>query len=110
MATLLLAGCATSVLQGADAAAPLFRDPRLGVEDALRVIEVGRSDKREVEERLGPAERLAFDSGFEVWVYRPREQPRGAEPAELVILFDPQQKVSKLRARPAYPRTGSKQR
>lgn len=101
---LLLAGCAGLVRQ--EAPASPFSDPALTVEEAARAITPGRSDKREVEQRLGPAQRLAFASGYEVWVYRgPEQQARKEDPAadrpELVILFDPSGTARKLRARPA---------
>jgi hypothetical protein len=104
-AALALAGCADLGPPGARGAkaGPEFREPTLTVESAARVIDIGRSDKREVEQRLGPAERLAFDSGYEVWVYRARETPRQGDGAELVILFDPEGKVSKLRSRTPAP-------
>ena len=110
---LLLAGCAAPgggwMLPGTAPAPaqPRFADPSLTVESAARAVTAGRSDRREVEERLGPAERLAFDSGWEVWVWRARDKPPGTDAPELVILFDPQGTVSKVRARPAYPRPDS---
>lgn len=105
-AALLLAGCAAPWGGEQEAAAPPFRDPALTVERAAQAITVGQSEKREVEARLGPAERLAFASGYEVWVYRapaqrrPRQERQEADRPELVILFDPRGTVSKLRARP----------
>lgn len=100
---LLLAGCAAPVpgLFGTAPPAGPFRDPSLTVQEAARAIAVGHSDKASVHARLGPAERLAFASGYEVWVYRARAQAQGAPGPELVILFDPAGKVSKLRALPA---------
>lgn len=101
-AALMLAGCAAPWGGVQEAAAPPFRDPSLTVERAAQAITVGQSDKREVEARLGPAERLAFASGYEVWVYRAPPQGRGrpeADRPELVILFEPRGTVSKLRAR-----------
>lgn len=101
---LLLAGCAGLIRQ--EAPASPFRDPALTVEEAARAITPGRSDKREVEQRLGPAQRLEFASGYEVWVYRGPEpqaqnKDQAADGPELVILFDPPGTVRKLRARPA---------
>ncbi|MBL0420896.1 hypothetical protein JI739_11115 [Ramlibacter sp. AW1] len=95
----LLAGCAgLGPPDSAPPRAPVFREPGLTVEGAARALAVG-SDKRSVEERLGPAERLAFASGWEVWVYRGPEAARGADGPELVLLFDPAERLRRIRAR-----------
>ncbi|TFY96450.1 hypothetical protein [Ramlibacter rhizophilus] len=64
----------------------------------------GRSDRGAVRERLGEPERLVFDSGWEAWAYRAREARNarpGADPPELVLLFDPGGTLVRLRLRPA---------
>jgi hypothetical protein len=78
--------------------------PALAPEAAAGLIALGQSSKAEVESRLGKALVIAFDSGYEVWVYRWRGadgSTRGAP--ELVLLFEPAGRATKLRLRPGYP-------
>ena len=50
---------------------------------------------------LGPTHGIAFDSGYEVWLY---QSPRpGGQFAEFVVLFDPAGLVSKTRRREPLP-------
>jgi hypothetical protein len=77
---LLLAGCATP---------PPPKPPPLSASKAK--IALGNT-KAQVRATLGKTNEVAFDSGYEVWVYR---QP----PEELVLLFDPSGVLAKTRLR-----------
>lgn len=73
----------------------------LAPQAALQSVVVGRSTRAEVSAALGQAIVVPFDSGREVWVYRwagPDRTARGA--TELVLLFDPAGRVTKVRLRP----------
>jgi hypothetical protein len=60
------------------------------------------SSKAEVVAALGPGNGVAFESGWEVWVYRWPGADRSARSAtELVILFDRGGVVRKVRMRAA---------
>jgi hypothetical protein len=86
---------------------PMFRDARMAPQAAGDALEIGRSTKADVAARLGEADRLAFDSGYEIWVYRDR--PVRAGQPELVVLFAPDGLVKKVRVRPSgLPRTDSR--
>lgn len=64
---------------------------------------IGKSTKADVTAALGQATVIAFDSGFEVWVYRwPGAQGTTRAATELVILFEPSGIVQKTRVRPGY--------
>lgn len=90
----LLAGCAgLSPLPRTDG--PMFRDPGLAPQAAADSIAAGRSTRAEVAARLGEADRVAFDNGYEVWVYRAHPVRQGQP--ELVLLFGPDGVVRKLR-------------
>jgi hypothetical protein len=103
LACVALAGCAGLTDSAPDR--PMFRDARLPPEAAASVVATGRSTKADVAARLGDADRLAFDNGYEIWVYRERPVRKGQ--AELVVLFGPDGVVKKLRVRAdAAPRTG----
>ena len=70
---------------------------------ARGMIVLGKSTKADVAAALGTAIVIAFDSGYEVWVYR----WRGVEPStraatELVVLYDPAGRATKARMRPGY--------
>ena len=86
----LLAGCAAGPgLTGAGGDERVrFRDPALTVPAAAQLLAPGRTTRQELLDRLGPAETVRFDSGYEVWVYRARgaRDPRTAP--ELVLLLD----------------------
>ena len=99
---LLLTGCALPALVSQTGPPkPVFIDPAMTVEAAAQAVTVGM-DRQAVQARLGPGETLAFDSGYEVWVYRARGQADDAEGPELVLLFVPQGLWSKLRVKPPY--------
>ena len=103
---LWLAGCAGSsgFFNSLDAAPP-FRDPNMSMQNASDTIVSGQSTKADVMAALGSATVVKFDSGFEVWVYRPKSARAAAATsgtAEFVILFAPSGVVKKTRIRPAY--------
>lgn len=95
----LLAGCA---LLATTPAAPQFAgQPGLTVAEAAQRITPGQSTRAQVTARLGAAETLRFDSGWEVWVYRARaSRPPNAAP-ELLVLFGPDGVARKVRSRGA---------
>jgi hypothetical protein len=75
--------------------------PALTPQAAMEAIEIGKSRKGDVAAQLGGAIVIAFDSGYEVWVYRwsgADRTPQGA--TELVLLFDPSGLATKRRLRP----------
>ena len=103
-----LAGCASG---GGFDPSPLgpgsVRTPSgqtLAPQAAMDTIAIGASSKADVFRALGTAVTIPFDSGYEVWVYRwvgPDKTTRGA--TELVVLFDPSGRATKVRIRPGYP-------
>jgi hypothetical protein len=65
------------------------------------------SSKADVVAALGPGNGVAFESGWEVWVYRWPGADRSARAAtELVILFDKGGVVRKVRMRPGTAAAG----
>ena len=70
-------------------------------------LQVGATKQDEAQSRLGAPERVRFDSGDEVWVYRDqgrdsrRRDPR--ETPELALLFDREGVLRQAAERPAYP-------
>ena len=102
LSSLVLGGCATrGGWFGPDEPGHPFSDPQLMVPAAALMLSQGQG-KPDVQARLGPAEVLRFDSGYEVWVYRTKSAPEARATPELVLLFDPSGQLAKLRARPAY--------
>ena len=95
-ACVLLAGCAGLPMLS-QPQRPMFRDAALSPQRAAETVVVGRSTRAEIEERLGDADRVPFDNGNEVWVYRDRPI-RPGQP-ELVLLFGADGVVKKLRLR-----------
>lgn len=87
---LVLAGCATAPAPPGTQA------------DAARLTAAtvpGQATRASVLAALGPTRTIAFDSGYEVWLY---QVPKGgALFAEYVVLFDPKGVVSKVRQRAA---------
>ncbi len=108
LSSVLLAGCAArGGWFGPDELGPPFSDPELTVPAAALLVRQGESRKAEVIDRLGPAQVLRFDSGYEAWVYRSRGGRDARATPELVLLFDPSGVLARLRARPAYGEAGS---
>ncbi|MDO9358408.1 MAG: hypothetical protein Q7T70_05405 [Polaromonas sp.] len=104
IAVVMLTGCATPE---PPAPTPPFRDPAMSLQEGRNTLVNGSTTRAELAERLGPADKVRFDNGFEVWVYRLRERPQQGQPAtrspaELVVLLDPSGVVRKSRIKPAY--------
>ena len=100
----MLAGCATPEPA---APTPPFRDPAMSLQEGRNTLVNGSTTRAELAARLGPADKVRFDNGFEVWVYRLKErtpsgQPAARSPAELVVLLDASGVVRKSRIKPAY--------
>ena len=89
---LVLGGCATPH-------ASAFRDPALTVQAASQRIVPGQSSRADVSAALGPAQVVAFDSGFEVWAYRSASPGAKSSDTELVLLFSPDGILRKTRVR-----------
>jgi len=102
VAGLLLGGCAGPQRPRPETAAPAFSDPGLTVQAARDRLILGQSRQADVLAALGPATGVRFASGYQVWVYRGRPDPRDAKAAEvpeLVILFSPAGVAHKARIR-----------
>jgi len=105
MAVAALAGCAgPGSSRHLQAGAPGVVSPAaITPQGAKDAIAIGRSTKGDVAAALGKPIAIAFDSGWEVWVYRwPGAQPTARAATELVVLFPPSGVVSKTRIRPGY--------
>jgi hypothetical protein len=89
---LLLAGCATQAPPpGTVVAADKFS----------QLVVPGRTTRAELLAAFGPTRSVAFDSGYQAWLY---STGGGAGPSEeLVLLLDRDGIVRKMRRRPAYP-------
>ena len=81
--------------------AGVMRPTTLSPAAAQAAVQAGQS-KAEVAQALGRANVIAFDSGWEVWVYRWPGADRSTRAAtEFVVLFDDKGVVRKVRTRPA---------
>ena len=85
----LLAGCATS---------PAPIGTQAAAERLAAAIVPGRTTKAELLAAFGATKTVAFDSGYEVWLYQ--SPAGGGRYAEYVVLIDPQGVVAKTRQRP----------
>ena len=94
----LLAGCALTEPRPAER--PLGPGEILSAQAADNALSVGTSTKADVRAAFGEATVVDFASGYDVWVYRERQDPKGAtRPGELVLLFEPSGVLSKTRVR-----------
>lgn len=99
----LVAGCAQTGALREDAPG-FMQAARISPQAAQSGIAPGRSTRAEVAAALGRARVIAFDSGYQVWVYRwPGAEPTTRAATELVVLFDPTGLATKTRIRPGYP-------
>ena len=94
------AGCAFGGGGSLDAgSAGVMRTTTLSPGAAQAAVRSGNS-KSEVAQALGRANVIAFDSGWEVWVYRWPGADRSTRAAtEFVVLFDDKGVVRKVRTR-----------
>ena len=98
-----MAGCAgPPAVSNAQTSGPAFRDPAMSIQSASAAIAIGASTQSEVLAALGPAIKVKFESGYEIWVYRGKSSNAATRPAELVILFSPTGVVKKTRIKPPY--------
>jgi hypothetical protein len=89
---MLLAGCATQAPQpGTVVAADRFS----------QLVVPGRTTRAELLAAFGPTTSVAFDSGYQAWVYAASAGDGRSE--ELVLLLDREGIVRKMRRRPPYP-------
>jgi hypothetical protein len=92
----LLAGCALIQPPPQPAEAPLGPGEVRSAAAAADALSIGKSTKSDVRAALGEAVVVDFASGYEVWVYRAKSAPPGAE---LVLLFEPSGILVKTRVR-----------
>ena len=109
VACLLMAGCAATGAFDPPQGAGSARTPAgqaLSTQAAMELIAIGKSSKADVSGALGQAVVIAFDSGYEVWVYRWAGAEKTTRAAtELVVLFDRSGVVAKVRVRAGYSGT-----
>ena len=93
---LILAGCATP----ARTPPPPGPGEVASAQTARDAIVIGKSSKAEVRAALGKGTEIAFDTGYEVWVYRQQLKEKEKPPrSELVLLFDRSGILAKTRLR-----------
>ncbi len=98
LACALLAGCALNEPKPAER--PLGPGEIVSARAAENGLSVGRSTKSDVRALLGDATVVDFASGYDVWVYRERRDPKNETPSsELVLLFEPSGILAKTRVR-----------
>lgn len=96
-----LAGLALALLLAGCASAPAPPGAQADAARLAQAVVPGQSTRASVLAALGPTRGIAFDSGYETWLY---QIPLGAGSfAEFVILFDPAGVVRKTRRRDPSP-------
>jgi len=88
---LLLAGCATQAPQPGTVVA---------VDRFSQLVVPGRTTRAELLAAFGPTRSVAFDSGYQAWLYS--ASAAGGRSEELVLLLDREGIVRKMRRRPPY--------
>lgn len=97
----LASAALTAALLAACAAPPLPPGTQADEARIARAVVPGQSTRESVRAALGATRSIAFDSGFEVWLY---QIPKGGGLfSEYVILFDRNGVVSKTRQRAPAP-------
>jgi len=96
---LLLAGCATQAPQPGTVVA---------LDRFSQLVVPGRTTRAELLAAFGPTKTVAFDSGYQAWVYA--ASVGGGRSEELVLLLDRDGIVRKMRRRPPYPSDTAAQR
>jgi hypothetical protein len=102
LAAAMLAGCALYGSDTLEEGAPgvMHASPAAAAQ-AQAQVHPGSSSKGDVAAALGRGNVVAFDSGWEVWVYRwPGADRSNRAATELVVLFDPRGIARKVRVRP----------
>ncbi|MDB5889755.1 MAG: hypothetical protein JWP47_586 [Polaromonas sp.] len=96
-----LGGCALppAAPYGAKESAQPFQTAGMTMQEAQRSLRPGTTGKADVAALLGKATVIAFDSGYEVWVYRAGATGASAGGSEFVVLFTPGGLVKKSRIR-----------
>ena len=98
IACAILAGCALTEPKTMER--PLGPGEIASARATENALDVGKSTKSEVRAILGEATALEFATGYEVWVYRERRDPKTQTPSsELVLLFEPAGILAKTRVR-----------
>ena len=93
-----LAGCALTAPKPAER--PLGPGEISSARAGEKALNVGTSTKADVRRMLGEATVVDFASGYDVWVYRERSDPKvGTTSSELVLLFEPSGVLAKTRVR-----------
>jgi hypothetical protein len=87
----LLSGCATNAPEPGKVIEP---------DRFQQLVVPGRTTRAELLAAFGPTKTVAFDSGYETWLY---EGATARGHTELVLLLDRDGIVRKMRARPPYP-------
>ena len=112
LASLCIGSCATDsrIPPGTPESSAQLPAGTISAADAERSrdrVAIGKSTKADVAAALGRAgATLAFDSGYEVWVYRIMPVRVDKQTAgELVVLFAPSGTLAKTRVRPPGVRT-----
>ena len=95
------AGLALALLLTACAGAPAPPGAQADEARLAAATVPGQATKASVLAALGATRSIAFDSGYEVWLY---QAPKGGTLfSEYVVLFDPKGVVSKVRQRAPAP-------
>ena len=103
VSTCALAGCALLGPGSVEEGGPGVMRAGAPAPAAAQTLIAPGSTKQQVTAALGAANVIRFDSGWEVWVYRWLGSDHSARGAtELVVLFDAQGAVRKVRTRPGY--------
>ena len=94
----LLAGCALTEPRPVER--PLGPGEIGSAQQAENALDIGKSTKADVRALLGEPTALEFATGYEVWVYRERRDPKmQTASSELVLLFEPAGVLAKTRVR-----------
>jgi hypothetical protein len=99
----LLAACLAGCVAPGGVAPTFTKATPIPAQSATSAITIGKSTKADVMGALGRTTAIAFDSGYEVWVYflaDDAERSASKGKTEFVVLFSPGGVVTKTRVRP----------
>jgi hypothetical protein len=100
--SLMLQLCCLAALAGCAATVPAPPGTVVPEDRLTATVIPGRTTKAELVAAFGTTKSVAFDSGYEAWVYQ--SPAGGARFAEFVVLIDPKGIVTRTRRRaPALP-------